>query len=163
MRVLAFEHEPGATGTDAIRAFARIDVVTHPALGCGRGKLMAARVGTLGAEARPFSGARLEHAVWNPSPPDILVSATSETRRAVPGDIRRELPWILIFAAWRRLQPVVPSMMMTICWQHGEDESMPVVNPSRPEREAWFVAMALHVLLHQAAPDELVALSRGHD
>ena len=164
MRVLAFEigDRDGAEGVGPlIIAVARVDLVTNPALGCGVGRLMSAgREPGAGLRSRPFSGPRLENAIWRPSPPDVLVAACGEARSAVPDDLRRGLPWIIVLNAWERLLRVVPSELTPACWDHLADDSTPMPGRNALEREAWLLAQMLYRLLHLAPPDELVALSR---
>ena len=168
MRVLAFARDEPDMDADLsaparIRALARVDVVSHPALGSGVGRLMSARhdQDARGPQARPFSGERLENAIWNPAPPDVLVAACPDACAAVPDAIQRGLPWIHVLVAWRRLHPMAPSDTLQICWDRGgQDFVPPGQKQGRLEREAWFTAVALHRLLHHAPPDELIALSR---
>ena len=166
MRVLAFRSEVLDAGPSTIREVARVDVTVEPASLCGIcgiGKLMSARNGMHEQTPRPFAGQRLQNAVWNPRPPDILVSADARTAAGLPDGIRRELPWIVVLAAWRRLRPVVPSVLQEVCWEHVDDAFVPKPSPSRSEREAWFTAMTLRRLLAYATPEELVALSTELD
>ncbi len=168
MRVLAFARDDPDMDTDLsaparIRALARVDVVSHPALGNGVGRLMSAQhdQDARGPQARPFSGQRLENAIWNPAPPDVLVAACPDACDAVPDDIQRGLPWIHVLVAWSRLQPMVPSDMLQICWDRGRGDFVSSNQKrGRLESEAWFIALALHQLLHYAPPQELIALSR---
>jgi len=159
MRVLAFRSEVLDAGPSTIREVARVDVTLQPASTCGIGKLMSARHGCREQPSRPFAGQRLANAVWNPRPPDVLVSADGCTAAGLPDGIRRGLPWIVVLAAWRRLRPVVPPVLQEVCWEHVDDAFVPKPSPSRSEREAWFTAMTLRRLLAYATPEELVALS----
>ena len=164
MRVLALARDEtvlDASGGPRIHAVTRVDVVTNPALGCGAGKLMSARwEPTVGPRSRPFSGPRLANAIWRPSPPDILVAASHETRSLIPEEARHGLPWILVLTAWRRLHPFADSALLQACWDHGHDGFTARGELVGLEREARFLALALNQLLHHAPPDELVALSR---
>ena len=164
MRVLALgrnEALPDASGAVRIHGVSRIDVVTSPALGCGAGKLMSARLEPVpGPRSRPFSGPRLANAIWRPSPPDMLVAASAETRSLIPEEAQRGLPWILVLTAWRRLHPLADTALLEACWNHGHDGFSTMGELDGLEREAWFLALALNQLLHHAPPDELVALSR---
>jgi hypothetical protein len=159
MRVLAFRSEALDAGPSIIREVARVDVTAQPASVFGIGKLMSARHGGREQTPRPFAGQRLENAIWNPRPPDILVSADACTAAWLPEGIRRGLPWIVVPAAWRRLRPVVPAVLQEVCWEHVDDGFVPKPSPSRSEREAWCTAMTLRRLLAYATPEELVALS----
>ena len=159
MRVLVFRLEVLDTDPSTIREVARVDVTVWPATGSGIGKLMSAKQGRHGHTVRPFAGRRLENAVWNPFPADILVSADAGTLGTLPDEIRRGLPAIVVLAAWRRLQPIVPSILQEICWEDVSNAFVPKAYPTSAEREAWFTAMALRTLLNHASPNELVALS----
>ena len=164
MRVVALERAgagPSNTGDD-IRVLARVDVVSNPALGCGVGRLMTARHDPAGGRPRPFAGARLRDAIWNPRAPDILVAATRDTCDAVPDEIRMGLPWIVLLPAWSCLQAEVPTILLGVTWNHGDDGDDGVPSPGwgGAQREAWFAARALYLLLKHAPPEELVALSR---
>ncbi len=166
MRVLAFRSEVPDAGPSTIREIARVDVTAQPASMCGIcgiGKLMSARHGRHEQPLRPFAGRRLENAVWNPRPPDVLVSADACTAAGLPDGIRRGLPWIVVLAAWRRLRPVMPPVLQEVRWEHVDASFVPKPSPSRSEREAWFTAMTLRRLLAYATPEELVALSTELD
>lgn len=160
MRVLAFETADADGVGGPINAVARVDVVTNPILGCGVRRLMSARhVPGEGEQSLPFAGERLDNAIWRPAPPDVLVAACGETCAAVPDDLRRGLPWIIVFNAWERLLSIVSSRVLPACLEVGFDPSqMPGRNAL--EREAWLLALMLHRLLHLAPPHELIALSR---
>ncbi len=115
MRVLAFATDDSDIDTDLsapsrVRALARVDVVSHPALGNGVGRPMSARheQDAPGLKAAPSTGQRLENAIWSPSAPDVLVAACPDAYAAVPDDIKCGLTWIHVLLAWRRLQPMVP-------------------------------------------------------
>jgi hypothetical protein len=163
LRVLALDLEAGCagpSGTPTILAVARIDVVSSPALGCGTRRLMsAARDDHAGAPGE-FAGNRLRSAVMDLHPPDFLVAAHPATRNAIPEELRPGLPWILVLRAWRRLQSSVPSVMLEACWEHGDDGSSLTGPRGVAEREAWFTARVLRLLLGHASPEELEALSR---
>ena len=145
-----------------IRAVARMDIVVHPALGVRRGRMMSARHerGAADGHGRPFTGTRLRNAIWNPSPPDVLVAACPSSHGLVPDDVHHGLPWIHVLTALRHLRSSTPSFMARVCWEHGADDLLPEGASGGLTREAWFVAEVLSVLLHHASPDELVALSR---
>ncbi len=163
MRVLAFRSEVLDGAPSTIREVARVDVTLQPASTCGIGKLMSARHGCHEQPRRPFAGQRLMNAVWNPRPPDVLVSADACTAGGLPDAIRRGLPWIVVLPAWRRLRPVMPPVLQEVRWEHVDASFVPKPSPSRSEREAWFTAMTLRRLLAYATPEELVALSTELD
>ena len=164
MRVLAFEtaDPDDADGVGGpINAVARVDVVTNPTLGCGVGRLMSARhMPGEGPSSRPFAGERLDNALWRPSPPDVLVAACGEARSAVPDDLQRGLPWIIVFNAWERLFSMASSRILPACLDDTRTEPSSFDERTPLEREAWLLALMLHRLLHLAPPEELIALSR---
>ena len=159
--VAADDRDEDGTGP-GIRAVARMDVVVHPALGVLRGRMMSARHerGAADGRGRPFAGPRLRNAIWNPSPPDVLVAACPSSHWLVPDDVCHGLPWIHVLTAWKHLRSTMPSFMGRVCWEHGHDDLLPEGASGNLERETWFVAEMLSVLMRYASPGELVAFSR---
>lgn len=105
---------------------------------------------------RPFVGERLSSAVWDPIPPDALVTATPDTTIAIPDEIAPDLPRIIVLRAWARMMPIVPSRLLELCWRrtiHGQ-------TPHALHDDVHVTCAMLRVLLDRSSPAELAALSR---
>ena len=159
MRALALRVDAGSC-VPLIRAVGRSDVVSHPLLGCAGSKPLSALYDPRNPAAKPFTGTRLVRAVRAPAPPDMVVFAHSEARSAIPDDVVRGMPCILVLPAAARLSPNVPRELSDAGEPAGADAMDPAVIKHAIEREVMLIVTALLALLGSASPDELAWLSR---
>lgn len=152
VRVIGFDPDSPADAA-AIRALARVDLVTGPDGTWSAGPPMSAAHDPSDAVPRPFAGIRLRRALFAPSPADFLAFAHSGARDVVPAAMLAGTPVVVALTAAERIWQSVPTPALRTAWCGSA--AVGVTPSARAEGRAAFLADLLLDLLSYAGPDEI--------